>query len=51
MKSDKGFDESEKILQQLEEQIHKEYAQATKEMAKKDIRQQIKKSFLRWGAQ
>ena len=35
MKSDKGFDESEKLLNQLEEDIHREYAQAAKEMAEK----------------
>ena len=35
MKSDKGFDESEKILNELEKQIHKEYAQAAKEMNEK----------------
>ena len=35
MKSDKGFDESEKILNQLEAKIHREYAQASKEVADK----------------
>lgn len=35
MKSDYGFDESEKLLNQLEKDIHKEYAQASKEMTKK----------------
>lgn len=35
MKLDDGFKESEKLLNQLEAQIHKEYAQAYKEMGKK----------------
>ena len=35
MKSDYGFDESEKLLNQLEKDVHKEYAQASKEMAEK----------------
>lgn len=35
MKSDYGFDESEKLLNQLEKDVHKQYAQATKEMGKK----------------
>lgn len=35
MKQDEGFKETEKILNQLESDIHKEYAQATKEMGEK----------------
>lgn len=35
MKSDYGFDESEKLLNQLEKDVHKQYAQATEEMGKK----------------
>ena len=35
MKSDKGFQESEKLLNELEKRIHKEYAQASKEMSEK----------------
>ena len=35
MKSDKGFQESEKLLNELEAKIHKEYAQASKEMGEK----------------
>ena len=35
MKQDEAFKETEKILNQLESDIHKEYAQATKEMSEK----------------
>lgn len=35
MKSDKGFQESEKLLNELEAKIHKEYAQASNEMTEK----------------
>ncbi len=35
MKQDEAFKETEKLLNQLESDIHKEYAQATKEMSEK----------------
>ena len=35
MKSDYGFDESEKLLNQLEKDVHKQYAQATEEMERR----------------
>ena len=35
MKTDGGFKESEKLLNELEEKIHREYAQAAKEMGEK----------------
>lgn len=35
MKTDGGFKESEKLLNELEEKIHREYAQAKKEMGEK----------------
>lgn len=35
MKTDYGFEQSEKMLNELEAKIHKEYAQATKEMGEK----------------
>lgn len=35
MKSDEGFKQSEKMLNELEAKIHREYAQASKEMADK----------------
>lgn len=35
MKTDDGFKESEKLLKELETKIHKEYAQASKEMGEK----------------
>lgn len=35
MKTDEGFKESEKLLNDLEKKIHKEYTQASKEMADK----------------
>jgi SPP1 gp7 family putative phage head morphogenesis protein len=35
MKTDDGFKESEKLLNELEKKIHKEYAQASKEMGEK----------------
>lgn len=43
---DKGFEQSEKMLNELEARLHKEYAQASKEMAEK-----VDKYFARFEAE